>query len=178
MFPKNKILIIIFVIISLYGTGFFLTYSGDLINPIQKIRYENQIKKIKFRQTIIFSLDEWQAFSDKKEIKYNNPFYDMISFKKNHTKVISKAVNYDLENQFRLVISQVLNKHKRFPLEKKRTFLSKHPVQKNKINFGFKIVFKIGIIENHNTQFNLKTRSFIYLLFDPPVKIVFFKHFF
>ncbi|MFV5693518.1 hypothetical protein ACM55K_15960 [Flavobacterium sp. LT1R49] len=167
MFPKNKILVIL-VVISLYSTSVFFAYSGDLFNQIQKIRHENQIKKIKFRQTIIFSLEEWQAFSDKTEIKYNNAYYDVISFHKFHSEVIAKVVKDDLENEFRLVISQILNKHKKSPLEKKRTFLSKHLVQKNKVNFGFKIDFKIDIIENHNTQFNLKTRPFIYSVFDPP----------
>ncbi|MFV8346314.1 hypothetical protein [Flavobacterium sp. ZB4P13] len=167
MFPKNKILVIL-VVISLYSTGVFLAYSGDLFSQIQKIRHENQIQKIKFSQTITFSWEEWRAFSNKKEIKHNNAYYDVISFQKFRSEVIAKVVKDDLENEFRLVISQIFNKHKTNHSAKKRTFISKHLVQKHNINFGFKIDFKSNTIENHNTQFNLKTRSFIDSLFDPP----------
>jgi hypothetical protein len=167
MFSKNKRLVIL-IVISLYITGVFFDYSGDLFSQIQKIRRENYIKKIKFCQTRTFSLEEWESFSNKTEIRQNNIYYDVICFQKFHSKVIAKVVKDDLENEFRFMISQIFNKHKAPPLEKKHTFISKHIVQKDKINFIFKFNFKIDKIENYETQFNLKTRSFIYSLFEPP----------
>lgn len=167
MLPKSKTLII-FIVISLYIAHIFFAYSGDLFSQIQKIRYENQIEKIELSETITFSLEEWQAFSDKTEIKHNNAYYDVISFQKFHSEVTVKIVKDDLEDEFRFVISQLLNQHKTPSSEKKNTFVSKHLVQKDKINFDFKIDFIIDTIENHSTQFNLKTRSFIYSEYQPP----------
>lgn len=167
MFPKYKKPAIL-IIISLYIIGVFFVNSGDLFSQIQKIRYENRIKKIKLCKTIIFSSKEWKVFSDKKEIKFNNAYYDVIAFQEFNSKVIAKVIKDDLENEFRLVISQILNKQKPLPLDKKYTSLSKHLVQKEKINFVFKFNFKIDKIENYDTQFNLKTKSFIYSLFEPP----------
>lgn len=167
MFPKNKTLIIL-IVMSLYVTSVFLANSDDLLSQIQKIRYENQIQKIEFSQTITFSSEEWQAFSNKTEIKHNNTYYDVISFQKFHSKVVAKVIKDDFENEFRLLISQIFNKHKTPSSEKKINFLSKHIVQKNKMNFNFKTNFKIESIDNHNTHFDLRTRSFIDSLFEPP----------
>lgn len=167
MFKKNKIVVIL-IVISLYVTGVFLSYSGDLLAEIQKTRYENQIKKIKLCQTIIFSAKQWQAFSNKKEIKIKNTYYDVISFQKIQQGVVVKMVKDDLENEFRLVVSQILNKHKIPFSEKKDTSLFKHLLQKQKSSNDVKFDFEIDEIENYNTNFNLKTKSFIDLLFDPP----------
>lgn len=167
MFLKNKI-VVTFIAISLYVMGVFLAHSGDLFNEIQNIRYENQIRKIKLSQTIIFSSGEWQTFSNKKEIKYNNAYYDVISFRKYGSEVIAKVVKDEFENEFRLTISQVLNKNKIPTSEKKSTFISIHLAQKYPLNIGFKINFGIDAIENYNTQFNLKTSSFVNLMYDPP----------
>jgi hypothetical protein len=167
MFPKYKKPVIL-IIILLNISGVFFVNSGDLFSQIQRIRYENQIKKIQSSKSMSFSLKEWKTFSDKKEIKYKNDYYDVISFQEFHSEVIAKVVKDDLENEFRLLISQIIKKRKTPPLDRKRSFLSKHLVQKNKINVGFDNDFKINTTENHNTQFNLKTRVFIYSLFDPP----------
>ncbi len=168
MFLKNKIRVILIVVISFYITGVFLTYSDNLLRQIQKIRYENQIQNIKFSKSITFSSEEWRDFSNKTEIKYKNVFYDVVSFQQFHSKVIAKVVKDDFENEFRLVVSQVLNKHKRFPSEKKRAIFSKHLVHKDKVDWSFKIDFKINAIENYNAQFNLKAKLLIYSVFDPP----------
>jgi hypothetical protein len=136
-----------------------LAYSGDLFSQIQKIIHENQIQKIKFSQTITFSLKQWRAFSDKTAIKRKNAYYDEISFRKFHSKVITKVVKDDLKNKFCFLISQILKKSNTQPLEKKGNFLSKHLAQRNKINVGFGNNFKIDTTENHNTKFNLKIRT-------------------
>jgi len=159
----------IFVVISIYILGIFITFSGDLIQQLQIIRHQNQIQKNNKKESIVFTLKEWNHYLDISEIKYKNNFYDVVSIKKSNSNIIVNVVKDDFENKLRITFLQLLNKHK-IPLSEKKKAISfsKHfIVSENKVAPSI-LVLNIIKLQNYDTNHNLKTNSYIKLLQKPP----------
>jgi hypothetical protein len=168
MFKKFKILAILSIVF-IYIFGVIFTFSGDLISHIQLVRHENQIKKLDLIELLEFTNQEWLPFSDNKEIKYKNNFYDVISVQIIQSKVLVKVVKDNLESKLRLSFLKVFNKNK-FPNSdyKKFDFFSKHITISTCTKLIIKTKFLLDIKQNFNIFFQHKTRSYINLLQKPP----------
>lgn len=55
---------------------------------IQETRIQNQINKAELSTEIQISLRQWQQSTNKREIKIDDTFYDVISFKSKSVSVI------------------------------------------------------------------------------------------
>lgn len=109
-----------------------LTFSGDLLNQIQVIHHQNQIEKVSSAKTLEFTINEWNNFSELNEIKYQNNYYDVISFKKVNSKIVANVVKDKFENETRVTISKIINKSKiPFSDKKKSNSFSKHLFSQN-----------------------------------------------
>lgn len=162
---KNKTL---FILISIYCIGVLLSFSGDLIQQIQDVRYQNQIEKTKKREVLVFSTKEWKYFKNQKEINYKNNFYDVVSHQEVNSKIIATVVKDKFENETRVVISQIFNKHKTpFSEKKKPSSISEHIAQVYP-KIAFKPEFLNYKPSNFDVNFDLKIKSFINLLQKPP----------
>lgn len=147
----------------------FLTLSENLIYQIQVVRHQNQIEKISKAEILEFSLCEWNSFSDLQEIKFQNNFYDVISFKKINIKVVVKVVKDDFENEIRVSFLKILNKFK-FPLsdKKKSNSFSKHLLSKNEFICSIKVNIYNSNHKNFDRTLSSKTSSFINFQEKPP----------
>lgn len=162
---KNKGL---FIIISIYCIGLLFSFSGDLIQKIQAVRYQNQIDKTKKREVLVFSTKEWESYNNVKEIKYKNNFYDVISYQVINSKISATVVKDKFENETRVVISQIFNKHKiPFSEKKKSSSFSEHIAQEFQI-ITSKPEFLNYKPSNFDAYFDLKIKSFINPLQKPP----------
>lgn len=168
MFQKNRIFAV-FLILSIYVFGTVLSFTGDFIQHIQVVRHQNQIEKIAKAQTIEFSFSQWEKFTDTKEIKIENDFYDVVSFRKSNSKIIAKVVKDDFENEIRVTLSQIC-KNQKIPYsdKKKSNTISKHFVSKDKFYTYYTNVIQLEKKSNFKFKANLKEISFIYLPIKPP----------
>ena len=158
----------VYIIISIYCIGLLLSYSGDLIQQLQSIRYYNQIEKTKKSEVLVFSIQEWKSFKGEKEIKYKNDFYDVISYQAIKSKIIAIVVKDRFENETRVTISRIFNKHK-IPFSEKKgsnTF-SVHITQEFQI-IASKPEFLNYKPSNFDAFFDLKIKSFTNPLQKPP----------
>ena len=146
-----------------------LTFSGGLIYQIQIVRHQNQIENINNAETLEFSLLEWNKFSDSKEIKFKDNYYDVISFKNIKSKILAKAVKDDFENEFRITFNKIFNKHKSPLSEKKKTNLfSKHILSKNEFICTNKINLFNVELQKFDVIIDFKTTNFINFQEKPP----------
>ena len=168
MFQKNRIFAV-FLILSIYVFGTILSFTGDFIQHIQVVRHQNQIEKIAKAQTIEFSFSQWEKFTDTKEIKIENDFYDVVSFRKSNSKIIAKVVKDNFENEIRITFSQIFNKHK-LPAsgKKKSSPIAKHFNIKLNENFKNSVVLFSKKASNFDYLINSKINSFIDLPLKPP----------
>lgn len=159
----------ILLILSVYIIGMILAFSGDLIQHIQNIRYQNQIKKIANTETLEFTQSEWNKFSDKHEIQFQNHYYDVISFQQKKTIITAKVVKDSSENKSRVTFVTFLKTNKTPISEKKKsTSFSKHVLSENNFFCDNKPNFRFEILQNFDGLFSSKTKSFIYLQDKPP----------
>ena len=110
------------------------SFSGGLITQIQNVRQKEIIEKNANFEVLNFTINQWNDFNDTEEIKYDNKFYDVVSFKKINSNVIVTAIHDDLENEVRIFISKIYKKSKN-PISEKafsKSF-SKHILFKNKL---------------------------------------------
>jgi hypothetical protein len=168
MLQKNRI-IVVFIILSIYIFGTILSFTGDFIQHFQAVRHQNQIEKIARAQTIEFTFSQWKKFTDTKEIKIENNFYDVVSFRKSNSKIIAKVVKDDFENEIRITFSQIFNKHK-LPAsgKKKSSPIAKHFNIKLKENVRNLVVLFLKKTSNFDNLTQLKINSFIDLPIKPP----------
>jgi hypothetical protein len=168
MFKKNK-KSIIFIIISIYVIGMVMTFTGDLILQIQTIRHQNRIEKIKNSESLEFSMTQWNNFSDNTEIKFQNRYYDVISFKEIDSKIIVKVIKDQFENEFRVSLAKIFNKNKiPFSEKSKSNFFSKHLVSKVEYITFINLDFLLDKLQENNSFLNSKTSNFINFQEKPP----------
>ncbi len=149
-------------------------FSGNLIYQIQVVRHQNQIEKSFNSEILEFSLLEWNKFSDLNEIKFQNNYYDVISFQKINTKIFTKVVKDDFENENRILISKIFKKSKSPLSEKKKSnIFSKHIFLKNEFIF-LNIFFFLTKLQIKNGILSSKTSNFINLQEKPPCFINFY----
>lgn len=159
----------VILIISIYFIGMFVTFSGSLINQIQVVRHQNQIEKIANAEILEFSIIEWNNFSESNEIKFQNDFYDVISFEIINSKIFAKVVKDNFENETRITLSKIFNKTKSpFSEKKKSNSFSKHILSLNEI-IGLKnINFPLNKLLNLYEVLTSKTSNYINFLEKPP----------
>ena len=173
-FAKNKSLnytknLVIFSIISIYFVGMLLTFSGNLIQRIQSVRFQNQIEKIANSKNLEFSLKEWNSFEGANEIAFKNQFYDVVSFKKIDSKIIANVVPDKFENEVRIFLTKILSKTKSsLPEKKKSNSFSKHILSKNEFICPNKKHFYDYKLPIYNSVDNCKTSAFINFQEKPP----------
>lgn len=151
------------------------SFTGDLITQIQTVRHQNMIEKIAELQILKFSLNEWNNFSNQEEIKFNNNYYDVVSFKKDTKNVFAEVVQDDLENDIRVFISKI---HKESKHSNSNKFdsnkFSKHLLNHNKA-MVFDSIFEL---KNKTQKFafikNEKTSNFNNFIEKPPRRINFY----
>ena len=108
------------------------SFSGGLITQIQNIRQKKIIEKNTNFEVLNFTINQWNEFNDTEEIKHNNKFYDVVSFKKINSNVIVTAIHDDLENEVRVFISKIYKKSKKsIPEKVVSKVFSKHILLKN-----------------------------------------------
>ena len=69
----------IFVVITFYVLQLCMVFSDTLIEQIQEIRNQIQVSKTHLAEKKAISFSEWNSFSNKKEIKLNHVYYDVLS---------------------------------------------------------------------------------------------------
>ena len=112
----------IFLVVTFYVFQLLMMFSGTLVERIQEIRNQTQVSKIDLaeKKTVLFS--EWEPLKNKKEIKINNIYYDVVSYKISSNKVIINAVKDKYENNFRIVLNILLNKKEAGNSSKKKAY--------------------------------------------------------
>ena len=129
--------IAILTIVASYVLQLCFVFSGTLIENFQEIRYQNQISKLHLSETKKISIDNWNDFNNKREIKINDIFYDVASFKVVNKIVIVQVVADSFENQMRINFESLFHKSKKSDSNQKKIF--------NCFNF-------IAVINNIETQ--------------------------
>lgn len=158
-----------FLIISIYFIGMVLIFSGSLIEQIQCVRHQNQIEKIANAETIEFTLNNWNNFSESNEIKFRNNYYDVISFENINSRIFAKVVKDDFENDTRITLSKILNKTQSpFSEKKKSNSFSKHILYINEFVGNKNIHFQLNKPLNLNEILVSKTSNYINFLEKPP----------
>jgi hypothetical protein len=167
--PKKSKKTAIFLLAILYAVVVFMAFSGDLLQDLQSIRYENKINQTKDIQTITFDQKDWNNLENHKEVKFKKTYYDVVSFRQFRSKIIVKAVKDSLENEFRLICSQLSSKYKSPISEKKDTSVFfKQIVVNQSNNYSFKLLFLLSKSKNFNIIFDLKTISYQNIPLQPP----------
>lgn len=147
----------------------FLTFSGDLIQRIQSIRFQNQIEKIANSKNLEFSLKEWKSFEGANEITIQNQFYDVVSFKKIDSKIIANVVHDKFENEVSVFLTKILSKTKSsVPEKKKSNSFSKHILPKNEFICSNKTQLYNYKLPIYNNIENSKTSAFVSFQEKPP----------
>jgi hypothetical protein len=167
--PKKSKKIAILFLAFVYAIGVFMAFSGGMLQDFQTIRYENKIKQTKEIHIITFDWKDWNNLENHKEVKFKKTYYDVISFRQMHSKIIVKAVKDDSENEFRLQFSQLSSKHKS-PISEKKDFsvFFKQIVINYSNNYYFKLSFINSKTINFNFVFDLKTHSYQNIPLQPP----------
>jgi hypothetical protein len=155
----------IFAIVTLYVLQLCFVFSGTLIENFQHIRHQNQVSKLLLSETKEISMSNWNNFDNKKEIKINNRFYDVASFKIINKKVILKVVADNLENTIRISFESLFHKSKKTESNQKKSFNSfnfiaiVHNIDNQKIEQPTEIfssnIFFMVIQNTRNTVLNL-----------------------
>lgn len=168
MLKKIKHIAILSIVI-IYLLQVCFTFSGILIENIQKVRYENQIAKNFMTMEKEFSFNDWQPLDNKKEIKINNIFYDVVSAKKVGQRVMVQVVKDSFESEFRISFQNVLNKKSTENSSKKKVFKTyslKVIFNETKTN---SITFVTGYSFKPNFPFSsIKTNKIIKAIHRPP----------
>ncbi len=156
-------------IISIYFIGLVLTFSGSLIEQIQFVRHQNQIEKIANAEILEFTLNDWNNFSESNEIKFQNNYYDVISFENINSRIFAKVIKDDFENETRITLSKILSKTKSpFSEKKKSNSFSKHILYINEFVGNKNIHFQLNKPLNLNEILISKTSNYINFLEKPP----------
>jgi hypothetical protein len=95
--------------------------SENLIDNIQEFRYQNQINKTDQAKQIQMSNKQWDLLENKREIKVNGIFYDVISVKSNLAYKLLVVVEDSFENEFRITFNNLTHSKNAHSLNKKKT---------------------------------------------------------
>ncbi|MEN9488559.1 MAG: hypothetical protein RL494_824 [Bacteroidota bacterium] len=153
--------IAVLVVLTFYVFQLAMVFSNPIIEKIQEIRIQIQVSKIHLAETKTISFSEWNSFSDKKEIKLNHVYYDVLSYKIVSNTVIINAVQDNYENNFKIIFDTLSNKKGIPHSDKKKHF--------NPSNF-------ITVLNNAHHKIEngynfLKTQASFYALVQHPNKI-------
>jgi hypothetical protein len=120
----NKIKnISVFIITTFYVLQLCTIFSGTLVEHLQEIRNQIQLSKIHLSEEKTLTLSHWKSLENKKEIKINNIYYDVLSYEVLSNKVLINAIKDKNENDFRIVLNNLFNKKESSPYSgKKKSF--------------------------------------------------------
>ena len=122
-FMLNKIKnISLFLVVTFYVLQLCMLFSSALVERIQEIRNEIQVSKINLAEKKIIPFSKWESLVNKKEIKINNVYYDVLSYEIVFNNVEINAVKDKHENNFRIVLNNLLNKKETPDSSKKKTY--------------------------------------------------------
>lgn len=99
-----------------------IVFSGSLIENIQHIRHQNQVSKIHLTAEKTIPLKVWNNFDDKKEIKINAIYYDVVSFKILSDSVVIKVVKDNFESELRISMQRLFDNKSLPSTDKKKCF--------------------------------------------------------
>ena len=146
-----------------------LVFSGTMIENIQQIRHQNQVSKINLALEKIIPVKDWNNFDNKKEIKINAVYYDVISFRIFSDKVVIKVVKDNFESELRISMQRLFENKSLPSNDKKKCFnfynyLSIIEKQKKESN-----QFLISIVTNPIAFFtHRKTNTIKASIYRPP----------
>lgn len=120
---KKKIKTIsLLVITTFYVVELLFIFSGAWIENMQETRIQNQINKTELATEIQISKHQWQQITNKREIKFDDTFYDVISFKVNSKSVSVTVVEDTFESEFRFCLNNLFTKKNPNSTNKKSAF--------------------------------------------------------
>ncbi|WP_395078025.1 hypothetical protein [Flavobacterium sp.] len=168
MLKKIKYLAIVTIVTS-YVLQLCFVFSGTLIENFQQIRHQNQISKLLLSETKEISIETWNGFNDKKEIKINNIFYDVASFKITNKIVIVHVIADNFENQMRINLQSLFHKSKKSDSNQKKSFNTFNFIAVINIIETQKIMARIEVF-TPNVYFTLtkNTKNTVLKLDKPP----------
>ncbi len=159
----------LYTIISIYCMGVMVTVVAFLLNNYQTVRQEIIKHDQTNTTTLIFTQSAWNTFENKHEILHNNDYYDVISQQQINNNVIVKAIKDSTENHFRIVVNQVLNKHKKPVADKINKFnLLKHLPDTHQSIVCKTPTIVLSISHTFDKIFNQKTKNYIQVVENPP----------
>src|SRR6476620_2732011 len=110
----------ILIIVTFYVLQSSSVLTLNLIANIQEIRNQIQISKIHLAEIIEVDSTFWNNQKNKKEIKINNHYYDIVSHTNDAKKVFLKAVKDKDENNLATLFNELLEEDESNSLEKKK----------------------------------------------------------
>lgn len=136
---------------------------SDYLTEIQEIRKDffALSKKIE-NENIVISLSVWETFSDKKEVFYNNNYYDVSSFRIINNFVHVKVYHDKFEMFFKAIQKHISNKSK---VKNKKTI----DLYFHKPFANFKFTKEHINLQKYFHDFNVNT-NYLHFIFRPPIK--------
>jgi hypothetical protein len=159
----------IFVVVTFYVLQLCILFSGALIERIQEVRTQIQVSKIHLAEKKSIPLSQWNSSHDKKEFKINNVYYDVISFEILSDKVVINAVKDIHENNFRIVLNNLLNKKETPHSGKKKNYKAYHFITTlNNNDYNIKSDFKLLSIKSNFYTPNGDVNKISLTVYRPP----------
>ncbi len=151
---KNIKYIAVFSIVTLYVFQLCTLFSEVYVENVQQIRHQNQISKAYLSEYKVFSISEWNRMNDKKEIKLNDSFYDVVSFKIKSNKVVVNVVKDNFENEIRIALNRLFNKkNSTNSNKKKRINTFNHITVINKTDDDYLVKLSVLKVKRNNSHF-------------------------
>ena len=145
--------------------GFFCDFLGDFVQNSKVVRNQYQISKAVTSKTIFFSSIKWHSILDKKELKLNDGYYDVISVIDWGKIVAVKIVKDKFENESRIpFFNNIISCKVPIGKKKKGVFTKYITCEIN----SFSVFNKRETFQNFMIQFDQKTKSYIDLIQRPP----------
>ena len=159
----------IFVVVTCYVLQSCMLFSGTLIERIQEIRTQIQISKIHLVENKLISLSEWKSIQNKKEIKLNNIYYDVISFKISSKQVAINAVKDKHENNFRMILNNLSNKKEIPNSSKKKTYkVCSFITTLTNNDYQIETIFNLFLIKQNFNTSNKDVNKIALAIYKPP----------
>lgn len=159
----------IFVVVTFYVLQLCMLFSGALIERIQEIRTQIQVSKIHLVEKKWIKLSEWESLDNKKEIKLNNIYYDVLSFKISSNQVAINAIKDKHENNFRIILNNLSNK-KEIPNSSKKKSYKAYSFTTTLTNNDYQIetVFNLFLIKQNFNTSNRDINKIALAIYKPP----------
>jgi hypothetical protein len=157
------------ILISIIGIVIFQTLI-DILNfyntEISEIRRNSILNNETLIKTKIFSLEEWNNFDSKKEIKINGIHFDVVNYSIKKNKVIVNGFEDNFEDELNFIFKKNKEaKNKNIPC-KKKLFKLKYLLSKpsnlfiNNLEANFDPFTKIKVLKNIGKITKIESKKF------------------